>query len=91
MEKEIEQNGANALQGHYDRRCKVLSDVAMHWKEQTRALYDKFSSALALLKQEHEKCRLESIDEIKKLKVDYERDLGLAKAQHLEVFSRLTM
>ncbi len=87
IEKEIELNEANALHDHYERRCKVLSDVAMHWKEQTRLLYEKYSIALGVLKREHEKYLDESSDEIKKLRLDYERDLGIAKAKHLEVTS----
>ena len=66
--KEMAQNEASALKLHYERRCKMLSDLVMHWKDQTNVLYAKLNSSLDVLKREHEKYKEDSNEEIRKLK-----------------------
>ena len=88
IEKEIAQNEAQSLKLYYERRCKMLGDVAMHWQAQTSILYAKFSSSLAVLKQEHEKYKTDSNEEIRKLRVDYEREVDAVNKKYIEVCSR---
>ncbi len=85
LEKEMAKNESEALKVHYERRCKMLSDLAMHWKEQTTILYEKFSNSLAVLKQEQEKYKGDSAEEIKRLKADYEREVAAAEKRFTEV------
>ena len=85
LEKEIAKNEAGALKAHYERRCKMLSDLAMHWKDQTTILYEKFSSSLEVLKGEHEKYKADSTEEIRRLKMDYDRGIDAANKRFIEV------
>jgi len=82
----MSKNEASALKIHYERRCKMLSDLAMHWKEQTTLLYEKFSNSLAVLKNEHEKFKNDSNEEIRKLKHDFNMEIEANSKRYIEVF-----
>ncbi len=74
-----------ALKGQYERRCKLLGDAAMHWKGQTTTLYNKFTESLAMLKQEQERYKTETDEEMRRLRADYNRELDSANRKHIDV------
>ncbi len=85
VEQEMSRNEGEALKAHYERRCKLLSDAALHWKSQTTTLYNKFASSLAMLREEHDKYRADTDAEMRKLKVDYDREVDAVNRKYIDV------
>lgn len=85
VREKMERNEVLALKLHYERRCKTLGELVLHWKEEAAAIYNKMLSSLDVLSKEHEKCKAESAEELSKLKQNYDKQISMANKQFIEV------
>eukprot|EP00831_Metopus_contortus_P015102 TRINITY_DN16271_c0_g1_i1.p1 TRINITY_DN16271_c0_g1~~TRINITY_DN16271_c0_g1_i1.p1 ORF type:complete len:212 (-),score=40.02 TRINITY_DN16271_c0_g1_i1:50-685(-) len=79
LETELEKREGTALQAYYEGRVMVLSELVIHWKEQSQILYDKFSGILAQLKEDHSCYKVDTEQELKRLKEEYDHDLSTSR------------
>jgi hypothetical protein len=82
---EMAQNESTALKLYYERRCKTLGDLVLHWKGETNALYEKLAQSLDSLKNEHEKYKDNSNEELVKLKHEYDKQTNVVNKKYIEV------
>jgi len=85
ISNEMAQNESTALKLYYERRCKTLSDLVLHWKQETNTLYEKLAHSLDSLKNEHEKYKDNSNEELVKLKHEYDKKKNIANKKYIEV------
>jgi hypothetical protein len=77
---------AKSLESMYERRCKNLSNAAVHWKDQTRNLIEKFYSSLQTLKLEHTNNKVEYDNQVRVLENEFHNQISQILSKHEEVF-----
>lgn len=65
------------LRSIYERRCNTLSEIALHWKEKTRILSDKYEEAFVHLRSENDKLRKNTTERLQNMKLEF--DAGVAR------------
>ena len=76
---------ADALNGMYERRCKNLSEAAIHWKKQARELLDTFYDSLQGMKSEYVVSKQEFGSHLREIKAKFKKQFEDLFTKHGEV------